>query len=149
MTIALDIVRIFDAPTERVFACFATAEGWEAWAGPGDIRGEIVSLQAQVGGRFHLLMHKPDGTTLEARGEFTVLEAPCKLAFSWKWGHGEDTTQVTVMLRDLGEGRTEMHFRHEGFRDEADRDAHMRGWTGCVVKLDRHLTTADGLKGAA
>ena len=150
---ALEITRTFNAPPARVFACFTNKEDWSAWAGPREVQGQVTLLEPRVGGRFRMVMHRPDGTEIAAGGVFQVLEEPSRLAFTWKWEHGEDTTLVTIFLRDVG-GKTEMHFRHEGFTSEEDRDNHNKGWTGCFEKLDALLVSGQrqfgvNLQGAA
>ena len=148
MSHALEMTRVFNAPPARIFACFTIKEEWNAWAGPYAIRGDVVLLEPRVGGRYRIVMHRPDGTQVVAGGVFQVLEEPSRLAFTWKWEHGQDTTLVTIFLRDVG-GKTEMHFRHEGFTSEEDRDNHNKGWTGCLEKLDAFLATGERQKGVA
>ncbi|HEX4635204.1 MAG TPA: SRPBCC domain-containing protein [Rhizomicrobium sp.] len=143
---ALEMTRTFNVPPARVFSCFTNRDEWSAWAGPYAIRGEVTLLEPRVGGRYRIVMHRPDGSELVAGGEFQVLDEPSRLAFTWKWEHGQDTTLVTIFLRDL-DGKTEMHFRHEGFTSEEDRDNHTQGWTGCLEKLDAFLTTGERQKG--
>ena len=143
---ALEMTRTFNAPPARVFACFTSKEEWSAWAGPRDAPGEITLLEPHVGGRFRMVIHRPDGMELAAGGVFQVLEEPSRLAFTWKWEHGQDTTLITIFLRDVG-GKTEMHFRHEGFTTEDERDRHNGGWTGTFEKLDGFLATGERQKG--
>jgi glutathione S-transferase len=143
----LEMTRTFDAPPARVFACFTSKEEWSAWAGPRDIQGQVTVLEPKVGGRYRIEMHRPDGTIWAAGGVFQVLDEPSSLAFTWKWEHGQDTTLVTIFLRDIG-GKTEMHFRHEGFTSTEDRDNHNKGWVGCLDKLDAFVTTGERQKGA-
>lgn len=143
---ALEMTRTFHVPPARLFACFTSKDEWSAWAGPYAIRGEVTLLEPRVGGRYRIVMHRPDGSELVAGGEFQVLDEPSRLAFTWKWEHGQDTTLVTIFLRDLGD-KTEMHFRHEGFTSEEDRDNHTKGWTGCLEKLDAFLATGERQKG--
>ena len=148
MSHALEMTRTFNAPPARVFACFTSKEEWSAWAGPREIQGQVVLLEPKVGGRYRIVMHRPDGAEMVAGGVFQELEEPSRLAFTWKWEHGQDTTLVTIFLRDVG-GKTEMHFRHEGFTSEEDRDNHNRGWTGCFEKLDAFVATGERQKGVA
>jgi uncharacterized protein YndB with AHSA1/START domain len=140
MTIALDLTRTFDASPARVFACFISAAEMGAWLGPFDHRGEVLELEARVGGRFRIAMHKPDGTDLFAGGVFQAIEEPHRIAYTWKWEDGQADTLIIVTLRDVG-GKTEMHFRHEGFSDETYRDKHIPGWTSCLDKMETYLTT--------
>jgi uncharacterized protein YndB with AHSA1/START domain len=142
----LEITRTFDASPARVFACFTNREDWSAWAGTREIQGEVTLLEPRVGGRYRIVMHRPDGIEMAVGGEFHVLEEPSRLAFTWKWEQGEDTTLVTIFLRDVG-GKTEMHFRHEGFATEDDRDRHNDGWDGCFAKLEAFAATGERQKG--
>ena len=146
MSHALEITRTFDAPPSRIFACFTNKTDWNAWAGPAGVVGEITLLEPCVGGRFRMEMHRPDGVQMAIGGVFQVLEEPSRLAFTWKWEHGQDTTLVTIFLRDIG-GKTEMHFRHEGFTSEEDRDRHNGGWNGCFEKLEAYAATGERQKG--
>ena len=85
-----------------------------------------------------MVMRRADGVEMAVGGVFQVLEEPSRLAFTWKWEHGEDTTLITFFLRDIG-GKTEMHFRHEGFTSEDDRNNHNKGWNGALDRLDAFL----------
>ena len=140
MTIALELSRTFDAPPARVFACFTSKEEMGAWLGPYDMRGEALELEPRVGGRYRIVMHRPDGGDLFAGGIFQVIEEPHRIAFTWKWEDGEADTLIIVELRAVA-GKTEMKFRHEGFSDETYRDKHIYGWTGCLEKLQAYLAT--------
>jgi glutathione S-transferase len=140
MTIALDLTRTFDAPMARIFACFTSKEEMSAWMGPYDIRGEVVELDAKVGGAYRIVMHRPDGTDLAVGGVFQAIEEPSRIAFTWKWEDGHANTLIIVTLRDVG-GRTEMHFHQEGFDEDVYRDRHIHGWTGCLDKMEIYFST--------
>jgi uncharacterized protein YndB with AHSA1/START domain len=146
MSHALEITRTFDAPPSRIFACFTNEEDFNAWLGPYDVRGEVTLLEPRVGGRYRIVMHRPDGSDMVVGGQFQTLEEPSRLSFTWKWDTGQDTTLITVVLRAVG-NKTEMHFRHEGFSTEIDRDNHNPGWTGCFDKLEVFVATGERQKG--
>ena len=135
MSHALEITRTFNAPPARIFACFTNQEEWNGWAGSREAPGEITLLEPHVGGRYRMVMRRPDGVEMAVGGVFQVLEEPSRLAFTWKWEHGEETTLITIFLRDVG-GKTEMHLRHEGFAGEEDRNNHNRGWTSALERLE-------------
>jgi uncharacterized protein YndB with AHSA1/START domain len=136
--IILTLTRIFDAPMARVFACFTAQEEMSAWMGPYDIRGEVLEMEPSVGGRYRIAMHKPDGSEIFVGGAFQAIEAPGRIAFTWKWEDGEANTLITITLRDLG-GKTEMVFHQEGFTKETYRDRHVHGWTGCLDKMENWI----------
>jgi glutathione S-transferase len=137
----LEMTRTFNAPPARVFACFTSKEEWSGWAGSRENPGEVTLLEPRVGGRYRMVMRRPDGVEMAVGGVFQVLEEPSRLAFTWKWEHGEDTTLITIFLRDAG-GKTEMHFRHEGFAGEDDRNNHSKGWAGALDKLEAFLAAS-------
>ncbi|HKU53739.1 MAG TPA: SRPBCC domain-containing protein [Rhizomicrobium sp.] len=146
---ALEITRTFNASPARVFACFTNQDEWNAWVGPREGTGKVTLLEPRVGGRYRIAMYRPDGSEMAAAGGiFQALEEPSHLVFTWKWEHGQDTTLVTIFLRDMG-GKTEMHFRHEGFASEEDRTNHNAGWTDALDKLDAFLATGVRQKGVA
>jgi len=58
------------------------------------------------------------------------------LVFSWAWeSTPERASLVTIKLSER-EGGTDLTLLHEQFFDEAARDKHNQGWTGCLQKLE-------------
>src|SRR5690349_448306 len=98
--------------------------------------GEKWSVEAKSdsrpGGAFSLLMRTDDGNQFLCSGVFREIIRPTRLVFSWT-SYAVSDTQVTVTLRDLGEGRTELTLLHEGLVDAAIRQTHADGWGGCLA----------------
>jgi uncharacterized protein YndB with AHSA1/START domain len=134
---ALEMTRILDAEPARVFDAWLS-KSWGNWAGPASVRGEVILLEPKVGGRYRIAMHLPDGKTLTVGGAYRELVRPYKLVFTWKWEHEDIETLVTIIFRAIG-NKTEMLFRHEGFRAAERRDSHQSGWAGTFDKLAAHL----------
>ena len=65
--INLELTRHFDAPPERVFDAWLQ-KSWGEWAGPPGVKGEVTLLEPRVGGRYRIVMHVPDGSTLTVGG---------------------------------------------------------------------------------
>jgi uncharacterized protein YndB with AHSA1/START domain len=105
--------RIFDAPRERVFDAWLSKD-WGEWAGPAGIKGEVTLMEPRVGGRYRVVMHRPDGTAIAVGGAYREIDRPNRLAFGWKWEHEEQDTLITLTFRTVG-GKTELTLRHEGF----------------------------------
>ena len=80
---ALEITRTFDVEPGRVFDAWLS-EAWGAWAGPGPVRGDVVQMEAKVGGRYRVAMHLPDGKTLVVGGVYREIVRPVKLVFTSK-----------------------------------------------------------------
>ncbi len=140
--LSLEITRRFEAPPECVFDAWLS-KAWGSWIGPRTIRGEVTLLEPKVGGRYRIVMHRPDETTLAVEGVYREIERPTRLVLTWVWQDGSVETVITLSFRPAGTG-TEMTIRHEGFSSAERRDSHVNGWNGSFEKLDALLA-----KGAA
>jgi uncharacterized protein YndB with AHSA1/START domain len=130
----LKIVRIFEAPPQRVFDAWLVGEEWGAWIGPEGGHSDIVIFEPRVGGRYRLVMHLAS-RDIPVEGVFKSIQRPKFFSFTWGWalgGHGD--TLVSVTLRDLG-GRTELTLIHEGLPTAEDREGHGKGWNSTLNKL--------------
>jgi len=64
------MTRTFNAPPARIFACFTSKEEWNGWAGSREAPGEITLLEPRVGGRYRMVMRRPDGVEMAVGGVF-------------------------------------------------------------------------------
>jgi len=136
---ALVVRRVLPAPRERVFAAWLDPVLMARWMCPGDARSASVELDPRVGGKFRIVMHFGRGDE-DHWGEFLVIEPPERLSFSWISAHTlRQPTVVTVELFARGAGaETELVLTHR--RLPLDQvDAHRKGWTDIVAKLDETL----------
>lgn len=133
---SLVIRRILSATPDKVFAAFTRPELARQWMAPGELGVAEAEIDARVGGRFRIVMLAPDGQTHSPGGEYEEIILNEKLVFTWKWAHEELMTRVTVELRAVGTGKTEITLTHSGFADAAMRSSHEEGWTGCFSKLE-------------
>ena len=133
--IAADAGRLFDAWTQP-----AHLEHW--WRMEGDgwaFAGATIDLR--VGGRFRLGMTGPGGAPHFAIGEYTVVERPRRLAFTWEWeeaGSKVGDTLVTVEFKPVEPRRTEVIITHERFVSEERMRGHEQGWTQLLRLLGRY-----------
>ena len=134
---ALEITRHFDAPPERVFDAWLM-KSWGDWAGPPGVKGEVTLMEPRVGGRYQIIMHTPDGSTLTVGGTYKEITRPSKLVMSWKWDREESDTLITLTFKPTATG-TELFMRHEGFANEDRRNSHNNGWNGTLDKLAAFL----------
>ena len=135
--LSLEITRRFEAPPERVFDAWLNTS-WGEWIGPRAVKGEVELLEPRVGGRYRIVMHRPDDKPLTVEGVYRTIERPTKLAFTWTWVHEERETLVTLTFRPDGKG-TAMTIHHEGFSTTDRRDGHNNGWNGTFDKLADYL----------
>jgi len=135
----LVIRRTLPATPDRVFAAWTRPELVRRWFSPGPMRIDEASLDVQVGGSYRIVMMSPEGEPHSPGGVYEEIVPNEKLVFSWKWAGSELVTRVTVELRASGADQTELTLTHEGFPDQETREAHDKGWAGCLAKLPATL----------
>src|SRR5437588_8511151 len=114
--LVLRIERTFDAPIEDVFEAWTSEQVLRRWlhAEP-DWETPTAEVDLRVGGRVRVVMRDPAaGAEYGALGEYTVIEPPHRLAFTWVWDDDTDRPQTielefyervgatTVMLNNRG-----------------------------------------------
>ena len=80
-----------------------------------------------------------NGEYSEVGGVYREMGPNERLVFSWAWhSTPERESMVTVSLKPDGNG-TLLTLHHEQFFDQAARDAHERGWSGMLDKLEAYF----------
>jgi len=118
------------AQPERVFEALVRSEDVLRWWG-SDQTHRTTEWEADVrpGGKWRARGKMKDGRAYNVEGEFTEVDAPRKLVFTWRpdWD-APNETRVTYMLEPLDSG-TRLTLRHEGFADRiAACRNHTSGW---------------------
>ncbi len=138
--IQLRLERRFDASPEHVFDAWTNPEVLQQWwaAGP-NWDTPLAEVDLRPGGRYRLTMHDPDsGAQHTVGGEYTVVERPARLAYTWQWeamaGDLGDISQVEVEFRPDGDG-TQVVLIHSGLTSDDSRDRHEHGWNACLDNL--------------
>jgi uncharacterized protein YndB with AHSA1/START domain len=142
MSEPLRLVRLFDAPTSRVFAAWTRLEDLARWAWGSlgrDVEGEV---DLRVGGRYRLTTNRPSGEGWTFSGEFLEVAPDRRLAYTVRWEpvleYGDVRETLTVEFAERGE-RTEVTFVHEGVPSDEGRRAHEQGWLNTFDALDEVL----------
>lgn len=129
------------APPERVFEALTRSEDVLRWWGSDNgYRTTLWEADVRPGGKWRAGGKKSDGQTYSVEGEFTEVEAPNRVVFTWRadWDAPNETC-VTYMLEPLEEG-TRLTLRHEGFADRvAARQGHTAGWERVLGWLQADL----------
>ena len=131
----LVITRRLSAAPERVYAAFTRPELARQWMAPGELSVSQVEIDARVGGRYRIVMAGAGRESYSPSGVYEEIVANRKLVYTWKWAHEDLVTRVTIELRAVGDGETELTLTHTGFADADMRKSHEEGWTGCFLKL--------------
>jgi uncharacterized protein YndB with AHSA1/START domain len=139
----ITITRIFDAPRERVWKEWTEPERFADWYGGAEAECPLdsVSMDVTPGGRWRLTMFAGSGRReIQWKGEYREVIEPERLVFTVSDRPGDDNWElVTVILTDLGDGRTEMHFEQRGTLPPEVYERAARGWSTFFDRMDVDL----------
>ncbi len=136
---SLTLKRRVNAPPEKVYAAWTDPEKIMKWFGPDSGPVKHASADVRVGGRYAVQFGTEDGEEHNVSGIYREVMPNQKLVFTWAWRTmPERESLVTVLIKPEGAGSL-LTLIHEQFFDEAARDRHAQGWTGCLNKLERYL----------
>jgi uncharacterized protein YndB with AHSA1/START domain len=140
----IEIVRVFDAPRERLWREWTEPERFADWFGgtESEVPLASVSMDVQPGGSWRLTMHAARGE-IQWHGEYREVVEPERLVFTVTDEPGTSREIVIVELADLGDGRTAMTFHQAGFTTEEARENVHDGWSSAFDRLTEHLTDPD------
>src|SRR5262249_28072570 len=132
------------APPERVFEAWTDPQQLLAWWGDdARYRGTRWERDLRVGGKWRSEGKTAAGQSFAVCGEYTRLERPRLLGFTWIHDWGEVERPETKVLIELSRTPSGTHVRltHSGFASESTRDDHHQGWTQILGWLQRYLAT--------
>jgi uncharacterized protein YndB with AHSA1/START domain len=138
------ITRIFDAPRERVWKEWTEPAPFADWFGGGEAEVPLtsVTMDVKAGGSWRATMFAgPERLEIRWKGSYREVVEPERLVFTISDQPGDDTFElIIVVLRDLGDGRTEMRFQQLGRMSAAQYKAAESGWSTFFDRMDEHLT---------
>jgi uncharacterized protein YndB with AHSA1/START domain len=126
------------APRSRVFSMFTEPDQLARWWGPKGFTSPTVELDVRAGGRYRIEMQPPEGDAFWLSGEFREVDAPARLAYTFRWEDPDPDDRenlVVVTLAERGEA-TEVAVEHGPFATEARRSLHEHGWTDSLDRLE-------------
>jgi uncharacterized protein YndB with AHSA1/START domain len=135
------IERTFDAPAQEVFDAWTSEEVLRRWW-HADPEWETPSAEVdlRVGGQLRIVMRDPkEGADYGGSGEYTVIEPPHKLAFTWIWDDDPSNPQLIELEFSERDGATTVLMIDSGITTDEGRDQHEGGWQRCFDNLDRAL----------
>jgi len=137
----LHLERILQARTERVFAACVDPDMLADWWGPAGFTSPSLELEVRDGGRYRITMQPPDGEPFHLRGEFSEVDPPRRLVYTFEWEEpdpDDQETVVTLSFLDHREG-TKLVLDQGPFATEARRALHEAGWTESLERLEKSL----------
>lgn len=128
----ITITRVFDAPRERVWKEWTEPERFADWFGGPESEVPVASVAMDVrpGGAWRCTMLAgPARREIQWKGEYQEVKEPERLVFTLSDEPGGDLYElVSVVLTDLGDGRTEMLFQQHGYMEPDQYDRTKDGW---------------------
>ena len=142
----ITIPRVFDAPRERVWAEWTEPERFADWFGgtESEVPPATVSMDVRPGGSWRLTMFADPGRReIRWQGEYREVVEPERLVFTLSDQPEENAYElVTVVLSDLGDGRTEMLFQQRGRLPAEVYERAGEGWSMFFDRIAEHLAGA-------
>jgi uncharacterized protein YndB with AHSA1/START domain len=139
----ISLTRVFDAPRERVWSEWIEPEAFADWFGGPECEVPLasVSMDVRPGGSWKLTMFAPPGRRrIDWWGEYLEVEEPERLVFKISDQPEKDRWElVTVVLTDLGDGRTEMLLEQRGHMGPQEYEAAKTGWGGFFDRMVERL----------
>jgi uncharacterized protein YndB with AHSA1/START domain len=138
----ITMTRVFEAPREEVWREWTEPERFADWYGgtAAEIPVESVEMDVRPGGNWRATMHAA-GREIQWEGEYLEVDEPERLVLTVTDQPGDDERDVlTVILRDLGDGRTEMRFTQMGgSMPAAGYERAKEGWGGFFARMEERL----------
>ena len=143
MAEGITVTRVFAAPRERVWREWTEPERFADWFGGPEWQVPMtsVSMDVRPGGSWRLSMFADTGRReIHWDGEYREVVAPERLVFTISDQPGSDAYElVTVVLSDLGDGRTEMLFQQRGELTPEQYKGAEEGWSSFFDRIAERL----------
>ncbi len=139
----ITITRVFEATREQVWQEWTEPERFADWYGGvgAEVPVASVSMDVREGGGWRATMLAgPERREIEWEGEYREVIEPERLVLTISDRPGSDEYElITVVLTELGDGRTEMHFQQRGRMSAAEYGRAADGWSGFFDRLAARL----------
>jgi uncharacterized protein YndB with AHSA1/START domain len=141
--LTLELKGEMPAPCKRVWRALTDPAELADWWGPNGFTSPSVELDLRVGGSYRIAMQPPEGELFHLSGEFTEVDPPSRLAYTFVWdppNPDDQETVATLSLTDLGDS-TKLVLAQGAFATEERLALHRDGWTDGFGRL-RELLSA-------
>jgi uncharacterized protein YndB with AHSA1/START domain len=140
VTRVLRIERSFQASAEEVFDAWTSPEVMRRWfhCGP-DWETPVAEADLRVGGSVRIVMRRPDGRTAGARGEYTLIDRPHRLAMTWTFDETPSNQQVIELTFEEADATTTVVLVNRDISTDERRESQDEGWRLCLDELGRLL----------
>lgn len=140
----LVLTRTLNAPRELVFEAWSDPKHLVRWWGPTDFTLPHCEQDFRVGGKYRFCMRAPDGSDHWVRGEYTHINVPARLVFTWlredATGDIWCDTVVEITLEQRG-AATLLTLNQTTFATVAHCEEHAVGWNECLDRMVAFVLT--------
>jgi len=137
------VERTFEAAVEDVFDAWTSPEVMRRWLHPGpDWSTPQAEVDLRVGGQVRVVMRRPDGSEIESRGQYTIIDRPRRLVMTWTFGDDPSNLQQIELTFTEAAGSTTVLLVNSRISTDERRDAQDWGWRACLAQLERTLAEA-------
>ncbi len=140
----LTMERTFAAPAQRVFDAFTSEEVMRRWwHADHDWETPEARVDLRIGGEVRVVMRNPhDDAHYGGGGEYTEIDPPSRLAFTWTWDDDTDRLRQLIEIEfHEADGATTVRLTNSGLKDEESVASHEEGWGGSLDNLERELSS--------
>jgi uncharacterized protein YndB with AHSA1/START domain len=133
----LRIERAFEASADELFDAWTSVEVLKRWwHAATDWETPFAEVDLRVGGAVRITMRNPaDGKEYGGSGEYTVLDRPRKLAFTWVWDDDEHRRRQLIEVEFTPDGdRTRVVLTNRGL-PPGEKDDYNDGWNASFDNL--------------
>jgi uncharacterized protein YndB with AHSA1/START domain len=142
----LVITRVFDAPRSLVWRAWTDPDHMAHWFGPKGFAGDVIRMDARVGGSYHFHMRGPQNDDHWLVGVYREIVEPERLSYTYAWAdaQGKPTRPQTILTLTFEEqgNKTKFTLHQALFESVTARDAHQGGWSSSLERLAEYLAAA-------
>jgi uncharacterized protein YndB with AHSA1/START domain len=138
----LRLERLIPSPPDLLFALWIEPAHLLKWWAPDGYEPAVDILDTRRGGRWRMILRRPDGGAVAASGVYRIVEPPRRLVFTWAWedpgGARGHETEVAVDFEPVP-GGTRLLLVQQRFESQQARDNHTRGWSTSIDRMQKIL----------
>ena len=136
----LEMNREFPVAPETIFSAFSTFECMSQWFGPHGCTTAGGFVDFRVGGGYRLEIHTDEHGQNAVSGNYTKIEPPTLIEFSWRWDPREDISseemKVSLQFEAIGGTHTRIYLRQSRIPDHEVAEHHGWGWKETFERLE-------------
>lgn len=140
--LVLTLQHEFACSPERLWQAWTKPEEVACWFGPEGCTAPDAVVDFRVGGSYHFPIQNSDGSVDTVTGEYTQIDQPHHLAFTWSWvqsdGRLGQKMLINLDFEYLG-GKTRLRLFQTNFINKEAQDLHKEGWSSSMNSLQKHL----------